>query len=498
MNILTRRHFFKRSTLGAIAGLTTLPGFMQRAVEAGLPTEWNGNKLLFVFLRGGNDSLNSLVPTGDPAYNTDLRPTLHIPGPSAGLTSSGLFDENPEAGRGIDCGNGFASLHPNLDQLAPMYNAGDLALVHRVGYPNQNRSHFESEQYWESGVPRKGYPQEGIFYRTVTETGWSKQNPLSAVTMGSNSPLSVRGRIPLTNIRRPSRFDLLGVYPGARNKHIEAIQRMYGHRYPEKQHRELVHEAGGSFVRSIDQIQGIDFDANGRDGSNNKISGSPFLDDDLNETQLFPTGNNTDDQSFGSNTAFNFLEKLKHACQLLHEGNAIIAGTELGGFDTHDDQGLIDSGHGRRMRYLGQGLHAVRKYLSHPSVNIWDKTIVVTLSEFGRTSKENSSGGTDHAEAGCMFLASGNPAFQGGVHQCDGATWPGGDTGAMFLENDRYLGRSVDYRSVLGEVIRKHLGASQAHLNSIIPGYSNAAEQLLAGGLSIDGVDITGELGLFG
>ena len=95
-----------------------------------------------------------------------------------------------------------------------------------------------------------------------------------------------------------------------------------------------------------------------------------------------------------------------------------------------------------------------------------------------------------------MFVAGGG--VNGGVYECDGTSWQTGMNGAMFGVNDRYLQRTVDYRSVLGEVIRDHLGADQTCLNKIIPGYANPGENLAAGGVGLDGTDIVGELGLFG
>jgi uncharacterized protein (DUF1501 family) len=130
----------------------------------------------------------------------------------------------------------------------------------------------------------------------------------------------------------------------------------------------------------------------------------------------------------------------------------------------------------------------------------------VTLTEFGRTTIENTTLGTDHAEAGLMLAAGG--AIKGynttpgrsGVFNCspsDPLPWVTGSSGSMFGVNGRYLKRATDFRQVLGEIIRKHLGATQNQLNRIIPGYAiESTEHLLAGGNSIDGTPIRGELGL--
>ena len=497
MNIITRRSFLTASAMGALGSLGHVPGFMQSALGANPTHPWNGNKLLFIFLRGGNDSVNTLIPSMDSAYNQTNRPTCYVPPPSGGVTSSGVCTPDADPSRGIDAGNGFATLHPRLKELCPIINAGEMAMLHRVGYPDQSRSHFDSEVYWENGMPGNDQTENGMFYRAVTETGWHQTQALPAITMQSNLPVSVRGKIPMPNIRRPDRYDLLGSGSGLSQKEIEAISRMYSLQHAQKKNRDLVRQTGERFVNSIDRIRAINFRSNGLDDDDNKISGSPFLDETAGNAHLFPTSSRTDDGGFDSYRAYNFFTGLKNSCQLLQHTDAIISGTELGGFDTHNDQGGATGSHADLMGMLSWGIHAARKYMSHAEVDIWRKTTIVTLSEFGRTSKENGSAGTDHAEAGVMMVASGSPGFNGGLLQCDASSWVTGEQGAMFEENERYLSRRYDYRSVFGNIMRGHLGASEEQLARIIPGYGNPAEALLNGGSSIDGVPILGEPGLF-
>lgn len=512
MHIITRRRFMKRSLLGAIGmamGSTlNVPGFLRRAMADNQNITWNGNKLLFVFLRGGNDALNMIVPTGDDAYSPAIRPTLHIPGPLSLATDGQCHPGAP--GEALDLGNGFASAHPNLVDMCPVYNAGELAVCHRVGYPDQSRSHFDSQRYWEIGIPQEDAERDGIFYRTIVETGLHETQMLPAVSFNSTMPLLIKGDVPFANINDPGRFNLLGVYAQARQKHIDHIARMHGLPYAAKKNRDILYPTGERFVNSIEQIQSIAFEDNGLDELGNKIIGSPFLDDDPAMTHLFPMTTPSDDKMFNSGTARAFFRSLKYSAQVLAETDAVIAGTELDGFDTHNSQagggGILTGGHADRMAWIGWAIYALKKYLSHPDVNIWDNTIVVTMSEFGRTTIENGSNGTDHAEAGVMFVAGG--PIQGGVYQCNGGAppslpgadpanpWAVGENTSMLKVNGRYLERTTDYRSVLGEIIRDHLGATQAHLDTIIPGYSNPGENLLTGGVGLDGTPIVGELGL--
>jgi hypothetical protein len=217
-----------------------------------------------------------------------------------------------------------------------------------------------------------------------------------------------------------------------------------------------------------------------------------------------------------------FFQNLKAAAMILNKTDAVIAGTELNGFDTHQNQGDVTGTHANLLRSVGWAMYALRKYFMHYADKAsWENVVVVTLSEFGRTAVENGDAGTDHAEAGVMYVAGGAVKGYGqgnatGIFGCsplETIPWnPGPRTtnfntcGTMFAAgfpnsnnpvSAGYLRRSCDYRSVLGEIIRKHLGATQGQLDRIIPGYANPNEYLLNGGLSgTDGVQIRGEPGI--
>jgi uncharacterized protein (DUF1501 family) len=109
-------------------------------------------------------------------------------------------------------GNGFAALHPSLKFLAPLYNAGDLAIIHRVAYPKQSRSHFDSQNYWENGTPNNNLVKDGILYRTMLEAANAKINAVNAVSIQSALPLILRGSdLALTNLSDVNRYSLLGI-----------------------------------------------------------------------------------------------------------------------------------------------------------------------------------------------------------------------------------------------------------------------------------------------
>src|SRR5262249_14480815 len=139
----------------------------------------------------------------------------------------------------IRLGNGFAGLHPSLKFLAPLYNAGDLALLHRVAYPKQSRSHFDSQNYWETGTPNANAVKDGIFYRTMFESGLANTSPLTGVSVQSSLPLSLRGsKAAMTNLNDPTRYDLLGLPPKLGDKKADVALRLAnGYPFAEKKNR---------------------------------------------------------------------------------------------------------------------------------------------------------------------------------------------------------------------------------------------------------------------
>ena len=131
---------------------------------------------------------------------------------ASGPASVAFDPANP--GAAIALKNGFAALNPALADLVPLYNAGDLALIHRVGYRSLSRSHFDSEQYWEKaadGTSANRLINDGVWYRTIVESGYNQNHALSGVSIQSNMPASLRGREPMTNLSSINRYNLLGV-----------------------------------------------------------------------------------------------------------------------------------------------------------------------------------------------------------------------------------------------------------------------------------------------
>jgi uncharacterized protein (DUF1501 family) len=542
-NLITRRGFMDRSMkIGlatALSTLTDLPFVLKRALAEG-SIGGNGKKLLFIWMRGANDGLNSLIPVNDTGY-ANARSSILIPtsGTAYSTTTGGcLFtpsnngDTFPVDGTGkqyaIALRNGFAGLHPSLKFLAPVYNAGELALIHRVAYPNQSRSHFDSQFYWENGAPNNKLVTDGTFYRTMVQSilnGTATNSSLTGVSIQSALPQILRGTgVPMTNLTDPTRYNLLGI-PNTTAGNTKADSFMNAatdYPFPSKLDRDFLSAQFENLATTLQVFAAIDFSDAG-----NTFTEDPANTADGNTTayNLFPTttaknGGGVSNRFVVDTGAYSLFKNIKAAALILNKTDAIIAGTEFSGFDTHNSQGNYTGSHANLQRRIGWAMYALKQYFTRYSDKVsWNDVIVVTLSEFGRTSMENGSGGTDHAEAGVMFVAGGglkgygkvptggSTARTSGVFCCgpnpetyNGNTvnWNTGTNGTMFTgSNKNYLQRAVDYRSVLGEIIRDHLGAGQNELNTIIPGYANAQEKLMSGGVSgIDGTTITGELNI--
>jgi len=541
-NIITRRSFLSAAGRGSIAlglaSLMNIPPFLKRALAEG-SIGINNKKLIFIFLRGGNDGVNNVIPILDPSYRGTAnanRNFLALPtDPAPGVdyaAATGQADIVPlNYPYAVRLGNGFAALNPALRDLAPIFNAGDLAIIQRAGYRSLSRSHFDSEQYWEKGTDGTSANRNvtnGIWYRTVVESGWNRTHALSGVSLQSNLPASLRGEQPMTNLSSISRYNLLGVYNASgstnmdRVKILNALDAGYLQPFPAKDNRDMVHTLGIQFRDTLDIFQDPMFQSNA------------WFDTD-GSTYLFPNSTAQDQAIPGTSPVqyrvgsggYGFLSNIRNCAQMLNNTDAIITGTEIGGWDTHTAQVTYDSanmvslphlgGHASLLRRVGAAYYALWRYFTLygrggtreiPGAKVsWDDVVVVTMSEFGRTSAENDSQGTDHGESSVMYVAGG--AVNGAIHGCDqvnnpklsGPNWAignGGKNGALYSADTSvgYLRRTIDYRSVLGELIRDHLGATQNQLNRIIPAYTNeTVEHLLNGGM-VGTTPIIGELGI--
>src|SRR5437764_2212298 len=184
---ITRRVFLKSGAL-AIVGTAAIPSFLQRAAW-GAQTSGGRKKLVVLFQRGAADGLNIVVPHGESSYYA-MRPSIAIP--------------RPRNGGAIDL-DGFFGLHPAMSALKPLWEQRQLAIVHAAGSPDTTRSHFDAQDYMESGTPGVKSTDDGWLNRTLQATPEPGASPFRAVAMGPNLPLTLRGSAPaiaLSDVRQ--------------------------------------------------------------------------------------------------------------------------------------------------------------------------------------------------------------------------------------------------------------------------------------------------------
>lgn len=401
--IINRRVFVKSSGL-SLLGLSALPPFLQRLALSNPSV--NKKILVTVFQRGAADGLNVVAPFGEPLYYS-LRPSIAVPPPSA-RDKECLID--------LD---GFFGLHPSLRTLHSLYEQKHLAVVHAVGSPDSSRSHFDAQDFMESGTPGVKSTRDGWLNRHLQSQRDPGETAFRAVAMTANLPRTLRGQAPALALSRLSDFELKTV----------------GHSTPVKASFESMYE------QTVDSILG----ATGSDA----FEAIRFL-KRANPAQYQPaSGVQYPRSPFGNS--------LKQVAQMIKANVGLeVAFVESNGWDHHVAEGGVRGQLAARLSDLAQGLSAFYSDLE----SRMDDIVVLTMSEFGRTVRENGNRGTDHGHATSLFVL-GGPVRGGKVY----GKWPGLQPEQLFEGRD--LALTTDFRSVFGELILKHLG--NPNLKAVFP-----------------------------
>lgn len=407
-----QRRVFVRDGALALVTLGLSPSFLRRVVYAAeLPAARRGKVLICLFQRGAADGLNMVVPHGESAYYA-ARPTIAIPRPRSGAS-----------GAAIDL-DGFFGLHPALEPLARLYREGLLAPIHAVGSPSATRSHFDAQDYMESGTPDRKSTADGWLNRylavrgTCEECARQQPSPFRAVAMTAQTPRILEGPEPAVAMSSLGDFAVRG--SGSSVERLEALYRTGS--------TDLVHGAGREMFDAIKMLQAA------------------------NPQRYQPENGAEYPRS-------QFGQRLREIAQLIKADVGLeVAFADVGGWDTHVNQG---SATGQLALRLGDFSRAIAALVTDLGDRMQD-VVIMTMSEFGRMVRQNGNGGTDHGHAGAMFVIGG--VVKGGkVH----GRWPGLDRDQLFEGRD--LDLTTDFRSVFSEVIAKHMGAE--HLEQVFPGF---------------------------
>jgi len=399
--MLTRRLFLKTGGVALVTlGVGGGPGFLTRAALAATGTGSTASRrrkvLVTIFQRGAMDGL-AAVPPVDGSPLEKLRPRLAMTG--ARMAGDEAL---------LDLGTGFG-LHPALEPLLPLWKEKRLGIVHAVGSPDPTRSHFDAQDYMETGTPgRKGTPN-GWLNRAVGLLG-HEGSPFRAVSLTPSLPRSLYGDEPAIAVTNLADFKVQ--LPGA-DRTAAAAGQGFEALYDQAS-QNLLRDTGSETFRAIHML------------SATQISRyKPANGADYPQT---PLGN-----------------ALRQIALLIKSDIGLeIAFAESGGWDTHVQQAATFN---HQARDLARAIHAFWADLGAYQ----DQVVLTTMTEFGRTVRENGSGGTDHGHGSCLFVL-GNAVDGGKVH----GTFPGLAEGALYEGRD--LPVTTDFRAVFCELAGRHLG----------------------------------------
>ncbi len=400
--MFSRKAFLKGSGL-ALFGISIggVPSFIARAAKGSnfiIPPYGKRKVLVFIFQRGAMDGLMAVPPFTDP-YLKDARPTLFMSAAKEAANKP-LIDLDGRFG-----------LHPGLQVFEPLFREKRLAIVHGMGSPNTTRSHFDAQDYMESGTPFNKGTGSGWLNRAVGLLG-HERTPFAAVSITSSLPRSLYGDNEALAISNLNEFSIqMKGNPVATNMAAKSFEDLY-----DATASSLLNKTGKESFEAMKMLQKADTK------NYQPANGAVY--------PQSPLGN-----------------ALKQIAQLIKMDVGLeVAFTESGGWDTHFNQGTDQGTFARNVIDLSNTINAFWTDLGQYQ----DDVTLMTTTEFGRTVKQNGTGGTDHGRASCCFIL-GNGVNGGKVH---------GNVQPMTMENladGRDLAVTTDFRTVFSEVADKHL-----------------------------------------
>jgi uncharacterized protein (DUF1501 family) len=402
---LTRRIFLRNGAF-ALVGTSVIPAFLARALHAQTrAARAQGKVLVVVFQRGAVDGLNMVVPYREANYYR-LRPGI-------GIAQKQVIVVDETFG-----------LHPALKPLKPLWDQGHLALVHASGSPDPTRSHFDAQDFMESGTPGDKGTRTGWLNRALSAEDAAhdlQHSAFRAVALGAQLPLTLAGPVPAVAVNNVGQFRV-----GGANATGDALSGDFQAMYDESSNA-VLHGTGREAFEAVRALQAAD---------PSQYTPAPGA--------HYPKGR------FGGS--------MRQIAQLLKANLGVEAAfADIGGWDTHQNQGGAEGQLAGRLTEFGQGIAAFWNDLGDQAENV----VLVTMSEFGRTVHQNGTGGTDHGHANVMFVLGG--AVKGGRAY---GRWPGLDTDQLYQQRD--LAITTDFRQVLGEAAYRTLSAE--NLEEIFPG----------------------------
>ncbi len=409
---MDRRYFLKASGIGlaSFGFMTAAPDFLHQFANAQTLTGKDGKRkiLITIFQRGAVDGLNVVVPHGESEYY-NLRPTIAIGAPNKADGAVNL--------------DGFFGLHPSLKPLEKFWQSKQMAVVHSVGSPDNTRSHFDAQDYMESATPGVKSTRDGWLNRILQSETKKNASPFQAVALTGQVPRSLMGRAPTVAMTNMADFAInAGAYTGAVQGGFEGI-------YQQMNAKDSLGETGKETFEAVNFLK--------------KANPAQFK---AENGAQYP------------NSALG--RSLLQIAQLVKANVGLeVAFAEAGGWDTHSNEGGARGQLANLLRDFGQSIAALATDLGARM----DDVVILTMSEFGRTARQNGTGGTDHGHGNQMMIL-GNSVKGGKVY----GDWKGLKN--EQLNEGRDLAVTTDFRDVFAEIAGRHLGNTS--YDKIFPGYS--------------------------
>ncbi len=448
---MKRRAFIQRSALlGTAAAAGVLPRFSFAA--PGVDDDSQPATLVVVYLRGGADPINAIVPFGDPLYR-DVRPTIAVPLPGADPSS------------GVIPLNNYFGFHPAMVELAELYRAGMMVPILNAGSTHPTRSHFDAQDFMERAAPGVKSVTEGWLNRYLSATAADKDGDLRAVALQSTLPRSLRGQ-----------YAVLATPDGGAEHAMDRFERLYDCDSNETAKRKMSGEPT-SAEPATTQARG--------DGSASAEPASAGVESDMlpeerNRQRILTTGQESirklrelnrllgnggrDDAGFPRSR---LGQQFRQTADLIKSNRGLeVAAFDYNGWDHHAYQGGADGLMADMLGDLSASIAAFAKHLG----DRMNKTLVLTMSEFGRTVRENGNAGTDHGRAGYMLAVGGmvnGDRFYG--------KWTGLDRNQLV--DGRDLRVHTDFRRVFAESLAALFGF-EADDHQFFPDYRSREKPL--------------------
>jgi uncharacterized protein (DUF1501 family) len=369
-----------------------------------LAADGGQSRLIVVLLRGAVDGLNVVVPYGEEAYYRE-RQSIAIAPPG-----------KPDGGLALD---GHFALHPALAGLMPLWAEHGVAFVHAAGSPDPTRSHFDAQLNLETGVPGESVPGDGWMNRLLRALPGAR-GALDGIAIGPTVPRILAGKAPVATLplgpagAQPLPIDQADI--GA------AFDRLYS--------------GNDELARSY------------REG---RAARAQLIEALAKERRIADNG---------APPPAGFPGQATRLAQLIRRHPGVrLAAIGLGGWDTHVNQGNHKGQLAGHLRPLAEGLAA----LARGSGEAWRDTVVIVLSEFGRTVRENGNGGTDHGHGNAVWVLGGG--VNGGRVYGD---WPGLAPAQLYQQRD--LAVTTDFRTVLAAILERHMRLGDRQLDAVLPG----------------------------